>query len=234
MKEKKEEDGQQQHQCQKDDVETVREVRKTTRPCPTCGVLISKTEGCDQMWCVKCHTTFSWKSGAISQGVVHNPHFYQERQQATRTPGDIPCGGLPNEMEMLMAISRCPENKDAMYVIWEYCDWIAEYRMPPIYQKFHNVRPHKYRQFSIAYMRGKINKEQLQNSLFRNYMDEIRYSHYYSILETFVDNTAEYMRQFVRGSDTENECRALLVLLEQDLRHMNKTFQMKEIFRPPI
>lgn len=222
------------HQCQEDDVGTIRELRKTTRPCPTCGVLIYKTEGCDQMWCVKCHTTFSWNSGAISQGVVHNPHFYQERQEATRTPGDIPCGGLPNEMEILMTISRCVEDRSVMYDIWDYCDRIAENLMPRVYQKFNNVRPMKYRRFSIAYMRGKINKKQLESRLYRNYMDEIRYAHYYAFLETFVDNMADYMRQFVRGSNTEKECRALLNLLEQDIQHMNKTFQMKELFHPPI
>jgi len=222
------------HECQKEDKETMVELRRTTRPCPKCSVLIYKTEGCDQMWCIKCHTTFSWKTGAISQGVVHNPHFYQERQQATRTPGDIPCGGLPNEVEILLSISRCVENRAVMYDMWDYCDRVAEQWMPRIYQKFNNVRAVKYRRLSIAYMRGKINKKQLGSSLFRIYMDEIRYAHYYGFLETFVDNMAEYMRQFVSGLNTERECRALLTLLEQDIQHLNKTFQMKEIFRSPV
>ena len=222
------------HECQKSDVETIRELRRSTRPCPKCSILIYKSEGCDQMWCVKCHTTFSWKTGAISQGIVHNPHFYQHRQNAARTPGDIPCGGLPNEVEILIAISRSVEDRTAMYDMWDYCDRVAEKLMPRIYQKFHNVRPLKYRRYSIAYMRGKINKKQLQTSLFRNYLDEIRYSHYYGLFETFVDNMAEYMRQFVQGQNTEKECRTLLTLLEQDIHNMNKIFDMRESFRSPV
>jgi hypothetical protein len=229
MKEKTKE-----HECLKEDKETIAELRRTTRPCPKCSVLIYKIEGCDQMWCVKCHTTFSWKTGAISQGVVHNPHFYQERQQAMRTPGDIPCGGLPNEIEILLAISRCVENRAVMYDMWDYCDRVAEQLMPCIYKKFNNVRAVKYRRLSIAYMRGKINKKQLGSSLFRIHMDEIRYAHYYGFLETFVDNMAEYMRQFVSGLNTERECQTLLTLLEQDIQHMNKTLQMNEIFHSPI
>ena len=65
-------------------------------------------------------------------------------------------------------------------------------------------------------------------------MDEIRYAHYYGLLETFVDNMAEYMRQFVNGLNTEPECRALLQLFEQDLQQMNKTFHMKEVFHSPV
>jgi len=32
---------------------------------------------CDQMFCVSCHTAFSWDRGTIEKGVIHNPHFYQ-------------------------------------------------------------------------------------------------------------------------------------------------------------
>jgi len=214
------------HECRKEDVDTVDELRKNTRPCPTCNIPIYKMEGCDQMWCVKCHTTFSWKTGAISQGVIHNPHFYQQRQQAMRTPGDIPCGGLPNEIEIVNAITN--HKCFLMYDIWDYCDRISERRMPLVYKKFYNVRPTKYRRYSIAYMRGKMDKKRLGSLLFKNYLDEIRYSAYYDILETFVDNMAEYMRQFVRGINTEKECIGLLNLLDQEVRMMNKIYNMRE------
>jgi hypothetical protein len=54
---------------------------------------------CDQMWCVSCHTAFSWKDGKIETGVVHNPHFYQFQRNngngnAPRVRGDVRCGGL--------------------------------------------------------------------------------------------------------------------------------------------
>ena len=33
------------------------------------------------MWCPECHKAFSWKTGIVDTGVVHNPHFYQHQQQ---------------------------------------------------------------------------------------------------------------------------------------------------------
>ncbi len=85
------------HVCNEDTLASVRALAADTRPCPGCATPIFKIDGCDQMWCTGCHTTFSWSKGQEIQGAVHNPHYYQwVRQQkgaVPRTPGDDPCGG---------------------------------------------------------------------------------------------------------------------------------------------
>lgn len=87
------------HVCNPDAIETVKEMAKTTRTCPTCAAPIFKTEGCDQMYCTACHTAFSWNTGAIETGRIHNPHYYEWQRRnggvAMREPGDVVCGGLP-------------------------------------------------------------------------------------------------------------------------------------------
>lgn len=66
------------HVCRADDVATAKLLLAETKPCPTCAVPIFKVSGCDQMWCVGCHTTFSWNKGTAERaGVLHNPHYYE-------------------------------------------------------------------------------------------------------------------------------------------------------------
>ena len=86
-----------EHVCDEDNVKSTELIKKETKGCPTCGARIFKIDGCDQMWCTECKVAFSWKTGKIDKGVVHNPHFYHwHRQNGTlaRNPGDNPCGGL--------------------------------------------------------------------------------------------------------------------------------------------
>lgn len=90
------------HTCKPENVESAKAIKKETRPCPKCAARIFKIDGCDQMWCTVngCNTAFSWNSGHIVSGRVHNPHYYEwlRRQgggEAEREAGDIPCGGIP-------------------------------------------------------------------------------------------------------------------------------------------
>ena len=88
-----------EHTCNPDTVETVKLLHKECKNCPNCTSIIYKIDGCDMMWCVSCHTTFSWRTLQILNGQnIHNPHYFEwlRSQQTTgnpeRNPNDILCG----------------------------------------------------------------------------------------------------------------------------------------------
>jgi hypothetical protein len=87
------------HVCDENMVKSAELIKKDTKPCPSCGTRIYKISGCNQMWCTSCHVAFSWTSGMIETGIVHNPHFYEYQNSVNngnviRNPGDVVCGGL--------------------------------------------------------------------------------------------------------------------------------------------
>ena len=65
------------HECDPEQIKTFKKIKEEAKPCPSCGEFISKISGCDQMFCVTCGTSFSWKTGNIEKGVIHNPHAHQ-------------------------------------------------------------------------------------------------------------------------------------------------------------
>ena len=92
------------HECVESDRLSAEMIKRETKPCPKCGTRIHKIDGCDQMYCtnqqdgVYCNTAFSWRTGQVVTGTIHNPHFYELQQKQgiqMRNIGDIQCGGVP-------------------------------------------------------------------------------------------------------------------------------------------
>ena len=98
------------HTCDPNTVETLKAIKKESRACPGCGTMVSKIDGCDQMWCTipTCHTAFSWRTGKQVTGNIHNPHYIQFQNEHAnggmdRNIQDVPCGGMPGYGEIISA-----------------------------------------------------------------------------------------------------------------------------------
>jgi hypothetical protein len=115
--------------CDPETLATMKELKKKTKQCPnqTCGALISKIEGCDQMFCVICKKSFSWGSGQpVVTGHLHNPHYLEwmrTREDETslqRDIADIPCGGMPTINDyhrLILSLPHLKQEKDKDYLI---------------------------------------------------------------------------------------------------------------------
>ena len=73
------------HVCDEGKKESIRMIRRDSKGCPNCGQLIFKIDGCDQMYCIRCHTGFSWRTGKIEEGRIHNPEYYRWMRENNRT-----------------------------------------------------------------------------------------------------------------------------------------------------
>jgi hypothetical protein len=101
------------HVCTADNLATANLLRADSKNCPKCAAMIFKIEGCDQMYCTQCQTAFSWRTGRIESGTIHNPHYYdylrrQNNGVIPRNPGDIPCGGagMPGHYDLRQLYTR--------------------------------------------------------------------------------------------------------------------------------
>ena len=79
----------QEHVCKEENIESAKLISKDSKSCPKCAALIFKIDGCNQMWCVVCHTAFSWATGQIETSRIHNPHYYEMLRNMSAN-GEIP------------------------------------------------------------------------------------------------------------------------------------------------
>ncbi len=96
------------HVCDENLVNTIKVIKSTSKKCPKCSERIEKESGCDQMWCPTCKVAFSWRTGKIESGYIHNPHYFEylrsTNQPIARAPGD--------------EINRCGEEPIEQVIFW--------------------------------------------------------------------------------------------------------------------
>jgi hypothetical protein len=188
------------HTCKPESIESAKAIKKETRPCPKCGTRIFKIDGCDQMWCTvaDCNTAFSWNSGHIVSGKIHNPHYYEwlRRQgggTAEREAGDIPCGGLPNghlfTNHIFIYEGLSEKEKNDLWLIlrklFELEERLLNYpsRLPALANKEHNV----------AYLMNQIDEKEWKRQLEFTEAKFNRKKEIGQILQTLVTTGADIM-----------------------------------------
>jgi len=179
------------HQCDKDALLTVELLKKDTKPCPKCACMIFKIEGCDQIWCVKCHTAFSWKTGLIDNGPVHNPHYYEMLRNlnggvAPRNPGDFVCGGLPNLEDIRERYRRQDQKRwNHILTVYRSVTHIMNDTMVNIYPIINRINENI--DLRIRYMMNKIDEKKFLSDIKRNMKKKEIHHEIHQILEMFAN-----------------------------------------------
>lgn len=155
-----------EHLCNPDDIASVKMIQNDSRQCPSCSIPIIKIDGCDQMWCPECKEAFSWKTGKIEKGAIHNPHYYEYARKNGDIPrniGDVPCGGLPNLRELIKHIRKLGVKDHVIVDVLRMVNHIQAYEMPryPV----HELGADVYLQLRVKYILNEISEEEWKRSL---------------------------------------------------------------------
>lgn len=168
------------HKCDPELVQNVIEISKSTRGCPSCGTRIFKIEGCDQMFCTNCFTGFSWTSGKIERGIIHNPHYFEYQKQlrnghVPRTIGDIRCGGLP---PLHRTLTRNTEGVSYYHIVAHYEAYVINHAVD------NNI--HLNIDLGVKYLRKEIDEDKWKIILQRRHKKRKIQTTYIEIIDTFV------------------------------------------------
>jgi hypothetical protein len=170
------------HTCKPENVETAKLLMQDTKCCPKCTTPISKIEGCDQMFCTQCHTAFSWDSGRIETGIIHNPHYFEWRSQngnRERNLLEIQCG-REIDHNIVFRLSQICHTTD-IYTIARNILHIRQIELP----KYAVNRFNDNSDLRIQYLRSQIDEKRFKQSLQKRFKNIEKKSEIGAILATY-------------------------------------------------
>jgi len=209
------------HTCDPNNVETAKLLAKDSRNCPKCASAIFKIDGCDQMYCTQCHTAFSWRTGRIETGTIHNPHYYDYQRAhggLARNPGDVPCGGFPD----WSFIQRLPQNMDRVswarissaHRSYGHCQWV----MIPRYTVNQNDDN---RDLRIKLMIGDFSEDEFKKKIQQREKARQRKTDIRQVLEMYQAVLNDVFQAFVASKNTTD----LLTSIGELRNHVNTTLK---------
>ena len=224
-----------QHECNPDDVATAEMIKAQTKPCPSCGERISKIEGCDQMWCTTCHTAFSWKTGAIDNGVVHNPHFFQYQranqggaaEQGGRGMGQCNANNMPgyyimNRVENILRL-RGTEGENLGSKVMAFYRLIAHVRAHEVIRYRSKVRQESDTiNIRVEYLMKRIDKETMEKWLYTNDRSRRRNVLILNLFELIADVGLEWVWGLCNSPASGEE---LLLLVQEEVSKMEEVYE---------
>ena len=187
------------------------------------------------MWCTQCHSAFSWKSGKIERGVVHNPHYYEwnrNHNDGGRNLNDIPCGGMPTYHELNNYCNFMGKVNKDIQNIHQFCTHMQHY----VLGQFEMDIANKYSKLRIDYLMDKFTEQEFKKKLQYFEKANLKKIDIRQVIDTFVNISADIFRKFLIDFKEENKemyeevkkvKEIYIVKLEKLLKDINDEFSNK-------
>jgi hypothetical protein len=178
-------------------------------------------KNCDQMFCVECHTAFSWVTGQVVNGVIHNPHYYEFlRKQgngvAPRNAGDVPCGGVPYYAHLHTAIRHLNDKRQRLIMsIHRITSEIADQRIQA-YQGAFNMDDNG--DLGVMYLMKEIGKEAMQTELAKRELKRNKHLAIRAVLEMFVTTSTMILNNIVNTPPADDGIADITLMEYKNLR----------------
>lgn len=238
-----------EHECKESDIKEWDEIRRTTKPCPSCHVRIFKISGCAQMWCPQCHTAFNWDTGKIETGAIHNPHYYEWMFANPNHHHENGGGGGCHE-GVLVSIFRLKLDKRCDYGVENYAFMVSQYHRlvqhcqhDLLYQLERQTNERSVLSYKmdlrLDYLLKKITEDQFKNRLQRKEKDVQKRLEAIRVVNSFCMMMIDTFRWFSNDQslplkDLINRFRVIVPLTNEGIDNINKHYQSKMIKRIPM
>lgn len=196
-----------EHTCDPNTVATIKHLKQDTKPCPKCGTLIHRISGCYQMWCVKCHATFHYRTGELLDETVHNPHYLEWLRNNTNVNVVNNACGVGQLDYGYFNILRKTHRTEYNTCIAIFAT-ITHLRYNQLETARYNLQKYTdentLRLKRAQYMLNQIDEKTYKQYLFMTYKQSHRWGDMVNLLTMYIDAISTLLMNFVENRQYEN------------------------------
>ena len=221
------------HSCNPTMIETASLIKNQTKPCPNCGIRITRIKGCSQMWCTNCNTGFHWKTLEKIHTTTnfHNPHFIEWVRQSNSSPVDeqeIDCTQLiPYYLfyHKIRKTSILKEKKTILFNLYRTTNYLIAHIIPYLQTitKLNSERSAHNKDVRIKYLMNKITHQQFSKIIYQREHRKEKNISLLMIFQIFVSVSQEQINHlFLEPS--EKNADTVILLVHKLTSYCNKEF----------
>lgn len=198
------------HVCNPDTLASAVLIKSGTKTCPKCSTGIFKIDGCDHMYCVECHTAFSWKTGKISTGAIHNPHYYEWQIRSgnviERELNEVRCGreldhNFTTILRQELLYRVCPKNRKETLENIRNIIHLQHIDLPRY--TFNNVTDNI--DLRALYMLNRMTEDEFKKQIQIRDKNNEKKLQYFNVLRMFIDCATEIFYRMYDIPHTNND-----------------------------
>ena len=200
------------HVCDPNTIETINALKKDSKHCPKCSILIYKSSGCLQMWCTQCHTTFNWDTLEIEHGNIHNPHYFEWAHNNAVRQNECNNNILPSAQNVVRFCrnSNFPEKEEKKLLEYLQLLMHIDYTERRKVQTkllgiayIENTTLIDYKDVRIKYLTKKISEKVMKDQLYIREVNREKYTLYLQLYVMLYNCGRDLFQNLIHGNNPE-------------------------------